>query len=358
MEMATLRDTLGAAIFALAVFGGGCGHHIDLPPSLIDFIPESHDAAGDVPPESGKPATATCSQAATRLYLMDTAGRLYSFDPTMLPSPAAFQKIGTMNCTWAGAASMAIDRNAVAWVTDRNGSLFEVSTVDARCRPTKFHNQHGFTKVGMGFAGDVTDGTETLFVVDNSNASITGGSMGLGSLDLKSMALTPRANFDGPFAGLGAELTGSGDGRLFGFFPGESSLAQIDPTTAHIIGSHQVGLGLPVFGSGEYDFAVSFWGGSFFFYTAYTLNAAGSTTDVTAFDLATGEITLVASQIGFNVTGAGSSTCVPMSGDFDNLLHRGVTRGDGSNDAGLEAGADAGLDSWGDAAVDAEAEAE
>jgi hypothetical protein len=351
--MATLRDILVTGTFALAELAGGCGHHLDLPPALIDFRPELPDAADDVSPDSGMPAT--CSLAATRLYLMDTAGRLYSFDPTLLPSPAAFQKIGTMDCTWAGAASMAIDRNAVAWVTDRNGAVFEVSTVDATCRPTKFHNQHGFTKVGMGFAGDVAGGTETLYVVDNSNASITGGGMGLGSLDLKSLALTPIANFNGPFAGLGAELTGSGDGRLFGFFPGDSSLAQINPGTSDIMDSHQVGLGLPMFGSGEYDFAVSFWGGIFFFYTANTGNAAGPTTDVTAFDLATGEITLVASQIGFNVTGAGSSTCVPMGGDFDNLLHRGVVRGDTLNDAGLEIGVGAGPDSGGDAGVEAEA---
>ena len=74
---------------------------------------------------------------------------------------------------------MAIDRSAVAWVTDNDGRLFRVSTVDASCEDTGFRNQHGFAKVGMGFAGDVTKGTETLFVVDNSNQSITGGGQGL-----------------------------------------------------------------------------------------------------------------------------------------------------------------------------------
>jgi hypothetical protein len=172
----------------------------------------------------------------------------------------------------------------------------------------------------MGFSGQVGLGTETLYMSDTSIASITGGGLGFASLDVTSLEITPIANFDGGFAGLGAELTGSGDGRLFGFFPEALSLARIDPATAHILASNVAPVGTPTSGSGEFDFAVSFWGGLFFLYTAYKGNAAAPTTDVTAYDPATRESMLVASQIGFNVVGAGSSTCLPTQGKLD-LLH-------------------------------------
>ncbi len=285
-----------------------------------------------------------CSADATRLYVMDTAGVLYSFDPTLLTARTAFRKIGTMNCSWAGAGSMAIDRNAVAWVTDRAGMLFKVSTADARCESTPFRQQHAFTKVGMGFAGDIERGTETLYVVDNSDGGSFGSGMGLASIDLASFQLTPIANFSAPFFGFGAELTGAGDGRLFGFFPANGSLAQIDPSNGQIGVSNDVALYFPTSGSGEYDFAVSFWGGVFFFYTANTQSPAGPTTDVTVFDPATGETRLVASQIGFNITGAGSSTCVPRSAALDQVLGGSTLIGRVSS---LDAGAGAERDSSG-----------
>ena len=72
--------------------------------------------------------------------------------------------------------------------------------------------------------------------------------------------------------------------------------------------------------SGEYDFAFSFWGGIFFVYTASTAGSDGPTTDVSAFDPATGKTSVVLSQIGFNVVGAGSSTCVPTQGDLTSVF--------------------------------------
>jgi hypothetical protein len=209
---------------------------------------------------------------------------------------------------------MAVDRNGVAWVTDKTGLLYKVSTTDASCQPTAFQNQHGFTKVGMGFAGYAAEGTETLYVVDNSNASLSSAGQGLASINLASLALNPIANFDGALAGLGAELTGTGDGHLYGFFPVDSSIDLIDPATARIVSRAPVALPVPA-GSGEYDFAFSFWGGDFFTYVAWGANPAGTTTDVTLFDPATGATSLVLPQIGFNVIGAGSSTCVTTHGD-------------------------------------------
>jgi hypothetical protein len=355
--MPTRGDALVTWRAALGLLAAGCGQTTALPPQQeIDTTQrpdaghEAHDGGAMGATADASAPTSACAPGAELLYLMDTAGRLHSFDPTLLPSLTAFKTIGTMNCVyngspWAGANSMAIDRLAVAWVTDDDGRLFRVSTVDASCQATGFVNQHGFGKIGMGFAGNVAAGSETLYVVDNSNAAIAGGGQGLASIDLASLALNPIANFDGAFAGMGAELTGSGDGRLFGFFPVSSSLAQIDPATARVIASSPVVLSFPSSGSGQYDFAVSFWSGLFFFYTAWTANAGGPTTQVTAFDSATRTTTVVLPQIGFNVVGAGSSTCVPTHGDVERLLDGGAATDAGAApDPALEAGRDAVLD--------------
>jgi hypothetical protein len=356
---------------AILIGALGCGQHSDPPPELGStpggYGANVRDAAAprDAAPGNASDAAitvSTCTAEATRLYVMDTAGVLHSFDPTLLPSADAFKTVGTMNCSldggpWAGANSMAIDRNAVAWVTDRDGLLFKVSTLDATCQPTGFRNQQGFTKVGMGFSGDAARGTETLYVVDNSEPLNTGSGKGLASIDLGSLTLHSIANFDGVLTGRGAELTGSGDGRLFGFFPVPSSLAEIDPATAHIVSNTPVALFSPMSGSGEYDFAFSFWGGVFFFYSAWTGNTAGPTTDVTAFDPATGATSLVLPQIGFNVVGAGSSTCVPTHGDDHAFIDGGFTPRDTSDAASADVG-DAGADADVDVQVDAGAQAD
>ena len=137
---------------------------------------------------------------------------------------------------------------------------------------------------------------------------------------------------------MGAELTAAGDGRLYGFFPVSSSLTQIHPRSARVVTSSHVALTFPTLGAGQYDFAVSFWGGLFFFYTAWTASAA-STTRLSAFDPATQATTIVVPQIGFNVVGAGSSTCVTTHGDVGKILDGGGAAGDASTDAGAGAGA-------------------
>ena len=85
----------------------------------------------------------------------------------------------------------------------------------------------------MGYAG-LPDGGERLYVVDcNGGAS---DSLGLGSIDTTTFTLS----FIGAFQPTepSCELTGTGDGRLFGFClgtAGGSKVIQIDPTDAHVI---------------------------------------------------------------------------------------------------------------------------
>src|SRR5262249_19547628 len=145
---------------------------------------------------SGEPgATDGCSSAAKLIYVIDDQGALHSFDPSLLPSSNAFKTIGTPNCAWGtdptipfsgpGPNSMAIDRNAVAWVCDNAGNLFKVSTSDGSCTPTNFQaGQQGFGKFAMGFSADTpSGGTDTLYVNGGASSPEANDSRGMGKID-------------------------------------------------------------------------------------------------------------------------------------------------------------------------------
>jgi hypothetical protein len=307
-----------ALALALAL---GCGTN---PDTFTDTVPRGSPIVGS-PADSGGLAPQVpamrpiCGPEAKLIYVLDDIEVLHSFDPSLLPSPSAFQTIGPINCAaafgggaWGAANSMAIDHLAVAWVTDHAGHLGRVSTTDGSCTPTTYRpGQAGidFDTVGMGFAGDVDAGTETLYVVDDSQGPVATTNRGLARIDLTSLQLTEIGPFDGTLAGRSAELTGTGDGRLYGFFPGSpSTIAQIDPTSGHVVSSVDLP-GVVVTSGGALAYAFSFWGGVFYTY----LSSGTGTTDVAAYDPSSGATTTVLSQIGFRILGAGVSTCAPTA---------------------------------------------
>ena len=102
------------------------------------------------------------------------------------------------------------------------------------------------------------------------------------------------------------ELTGTGDAQLFGFFTtNPASLAVIDVGTAKASGI----VPLPGVSTGQ-AFAFSFWGGDFWFYTAQGLEGSNVTRLKTATDRS---ISVVKTDIGFRIVGAGVSTCAPTA---------------------------------------------
>jgi len=108
-----------------------------------------------------------------------------------------------------------------------------------------------------------------------------------------------------------AELTGTGDGRLFGFFAPTnmnnvppSFIDQIDPRSAKVLSS--VLLPDVIEGGG---WAFGFWGGDFYTFTAPDNN----TTVVTRYKPSDGSVTQVATApSGVVIVGAGVSTCAPQ----------------------------------------------
>lgn len=256
-----------------------------------------------------------CSEAAKLIYVLSDANDLYSFRPDQ----KQFTKIGKLGCQTAMQPnSMAVDREAVAWVNyvqfdglsgDTAGSLFKVSTFDASCQSTGMALPYNWYRVGMGFSSDAAGGdSETLYLTGTDN--LGSGSPGLGRFDMGSTSLVPIGEFSGALNGENAELTGTGDGRLFGFFTTSPvQVGELNKGNGSIVGATPLP---PV--EDPTAWAFSFWGGDFYLYTAPDQGLyPNRTTNVTRYRPSDGSIdTTYMVNIGFRIVGAGVSTCAPL----------------------------------------------
>jgi hypothetical protein len=250
-------------------------------------------------------------QAADYVYVLSAENDLYSF----APNNKAFKKIGPLGCsTSLSPNSMAVDRSATAYVNyvaddDSTGQIFQVSTVDASCTGPIMTMPSGWERVGMGYSTNNAGSTaETLYVAGVGAGTGTG--IGLGLVDFGIGTVGPIGPFTGPLAGQNAELTGTGDGRLYGFFTSQPvEVAEITKTN----GSTQT----PVVMTGlkpPNDWAFSFWGGDFYLYTSQG-QGTGNGSNVTDYNPTTGTVnTTFMTAIGFDIVGAGVSTCAPTTG--------------------------------------------
>jgi hypothetical protein len=278
------RAFLAGAAVCLACLGCGARSGLEIP--VVD---------------AGLPAI--CKDAAAPLiYALTAQGALLSYDPPT----GNFTPIGTLDCPvptpGTSAFSMAVDRGGTAYVVFTDGNLYRVSTKDASCQATSFVvGQQGFVTFGLAFSADASDAGETLFVAEED---FDGPSLGLATIDVSTLSLS----LVGPFSTtLGqTELTGTGDGRLFGFsfdFPGPGShVSQIDKTTAAVLSSIAVS-----FGNFDDGHACAFWGGSFYLFDA---SQSGPATSIARYDPGNPTVTMVGTYPD-EIVGAGASTCAP-----------------------------------------------
>jgi len=243
---------------------------------------------------------AGCSQAAEFVYVVDVNGVLYQFNPPTL----AFTQVGQVTCASSDFFSMAVDRNAVAWVLAEDGTIVKYDINAKTCTKTAFQaGQHGFQTFGMGFSANGSGATtDTLFVTDDE-LQTPSSNQGLAMIDTSSLMLTPVAQYD-QLVGEEAELTGTGDGRLFGAFEGSPyTVAEIDKTTAHVISvAPQTGID---YAPSSSSLAFAFWGGDFWLFIG-----PGGTTDVFQYQ-PSGQTTTKRETEQFEIVGAGVSTCAP-----------------------------------------------
>jgi len=206
---------------------------------------------------------------------------------------------------------MSVDREATAWVLYQNGQIFHVNTTDASCSPTSFvPNQAGFENFGMGFVADSEgSSSETLFVAGGTSVDmLLGSSARLASIDGTSLALTPRSGTLGGWP----ELTGTGSGELYGFFPvtdilggGVTTVKRIDRDTGNPVETFNLS---SLNTSGVTAWAFAFWGGRFYIFVE--LNLGG--TAVHRFEPTSGTFETVVPNSGYSIVGAGVSTCAPV----------------------------------------------
>lgn len=259
--------------------------------------------AGIVGDGGTTPATA-CAEETRLIHVVTEERGFYRFNA----ATATLDLIGFLQCEKSGAmpTSMAIDRNGVAWVLYSDETMWNVDIRDASCKPTNYvSGQASFAKFGMGFSTNSNGGTtESLYLSDHFGK-------GLASLDPRNLVLKFIGPYTGDLRGVTSELTGSGDGKLYGFFvTSPAQVAEISKGTGEILNPKE----LPGVYAGS-AWAFAFYGAKLFIFTnaSGTLPRAEGGSDITSYDPKTGVATKVKERIGVKVVGAGVSTCAPYA---------------------------------------------
>jgi hypothetical protein len=271
----------------------------------------SSSSSGGLGKDGGATSLPECAEETKDIFVISEENSLYSFHPPTL----AFKNLGRVDCPTGGAmpTSMAVDRNGIAWVLHTDTTIWKVSTKDLSCEPTPFvppqATDGAFTKFGMGWATASKGGSaEELFISDNGGA-------GLAKIDTSTMTTRFVGAYTGDLQGKTSELTGSGDGKLYGFFVSAPAvIAEISKGTGEILAPQPLA---NTYAGNAWAF--SFYGGDFYVYTHSDGNnggppLAGGGSDVTRFRPSTGEVAIVKPKVGFKIVGAGVSTCAPTSG--------------------------------------------
>jgi len=262
-----------------------------------------------------------CDGTGTELvYVVDDAYNLVSFDPEKLAAGNnPFALIGQLNCAAGtplgggiGAAtpfSMSVDRNGTAWVLYNSGEIFHVSTTDASCQPTSWTpGGGGFELFGMGFVSDIAGSdNETLYIAGGDAIDLTGGNLGsINKINLQVSTLGPL-----PAAEQSPELTGTGDAKLYGYFPGTLTtfVANLDKTNS----ARGESWDTTALEGGASAWAFAHWGGHFFIFATSGLFVPVNS--VYELDPITGLTTTVIADSAYRVVGAGVSTCAPTEID-------------------------------------------
>ena len=291
------------ALAACNTVGPRAGYVTPTPAADLAFVFTGDDSSAP-PPDNIDPGVtpSDCTDGAKLVYVVDENNLLSSFSPTQIK----FSDVGTLHCPAQPGAtpfSMAIDRNAYAWVLYSSGELFEVDTRNAACKATKYTpGQSNFQQFGMGFVSNsAMSSDETLFI--SSTGGILGGNNQLGTINMKTFAVTVIGTETGS-----PELTGTGDAKLWGFFPDASMprIAQIDKKSA----KESSVFPLPSIAGSPSAWAFAHWGGDFWIFLK---RDSDPSTAVHHFRTASKLLSTPLPDTGRTIVGAGVSTCAPTT---------------------------------------------
>jgi hypothetical protein len=280
----------------------------------------------DVAPRRDVVQAAACADAGdTLVYAVTTDMSTRNFQILKFdPSSAGFSIVGPLACPDPYTPfSMAVDRQGHAYVAyydqaalvaGRNpppASIYRVNLNTAGCVATNYVPNAGFQSFGMAFVANDVGMDETLYIASNNATSVSSAPPGvLGAINETTLALNTVGTFTPQV--FAAELTGTGDGRLFAFWAPTglnttgSAVAEIDKATAHVTG--QASLPTVTQGGG---WAFAFWGGSFYLFTNPGGPQGDTTTVVQKYDPSAGTVVQIATYFQ-TIVGAGVSTCAPV----------------------------------------------
>lgn len=270
----------------------------------------------------------TCSNACTAdgvdlIYVVDEMNRFLSFDPRLLPNDP-FKMIGTLNCpTTRGSIqipqgavtpfSMSVDRDGKAWVEYTSGEIFNVSLQDASCTASGYVPEAGgMALFGMGYVSDAPGSEmEKLYIVGGGRSAEPNGK--LAYVDTHAMQYTPQqtgtitAGSD-----YSPELTGTGEGKLYGFYPrisgSASYIQEIDKASGAPVGA---AWNMEPLGDQIRAWAFAQWGNKFYVFVT-TQNSQGTlNSTVRTVDKMTGQYQIILQNLPYSIPGAGVSTCAP-----------------------------------------------
>lgn len=300
-----MRRNLGGATalaLALALPAAACGPTGRDPSTRPDADPGGPDSgtggdSGTIPTGDG------CSDEAKLVYVVDTNRTLSQFNP----ATRTFTDLGTLSCSAGIGAtpfSMAIARDATAWVLYSNGALFRVETKNnLACTRAAWMTTQGLKVFGMGFSTDQVGGnTDTLYIAGGAVGPSGSSTSKLARVDMGTFQPSPLGNVTG-----WPELTGTGSAELWGFFPSTSgaSIAPLDKVTGAVGAKFQLGslAGDPT------AWAFAFHGGSFW---VFLKRGSDTQTTVHQVNAMTGAIVGSTPATGRSIVGAGVSTCAPI----------------------------------------------
>lgn len=276
----------------------------------------------------GGACVAQCAEGSTDLvYVLDNRNHLHSFDPRLLSQgTGAFVDLGELDCPhsrWpidgstdeVTPMSMSIDRNANAWIHYTSGEIFRVPIAHLdQCVQTGYApGQANMDLFGMGFVGD--SGTDQLYIAGGDLFSSPGGDLAV----IDPVGTPPRATKLGRLTSEGdhsPELTGTGGGELWGFYPGidKAWVQQIDRASGTPTGTRlNIPNGLGGIGATPSVTAWAFaqWGGTFYIFATTTPGdpfPPNSTMRTLGSD---GVYMPRLEQMPWVIVGAGVSTCAP-----------------------------------------------
>ncbi|MCA9636448.1 MAG: hypothetical protein KC420_10520 [Myxococcales bacterium] len=234
-----------------------------------------------------------------------------------LPETNTFEMLGAVGCNnMKNTFSMAVDRAGYAWVmfNPPAGDIWKVDVTNpANCiDPGYTPGQMGATLYGMAFVSkDIFNTCDQLY--GNTYNGI--GGFGEGQNFGNFLTVDPdnlSVSILGPTTFNGAELTGTGDGRVF-MFGGvnPAKLVEVDKANGQYIDVTPLGnLNL------TNAFAFAFFAGDFYFFTES--GGPGSKSKVTHYDYDDSDnngikdLTVVNMNAPIRIVGAGVSTCAPF----------------------------------------------